>query len=190
MPLVRPYYRLHQIIPGQYASLGELVTADGEDYEGPYHVLPNGHLFTGYRPADSSQPLFYKRVDLTDTAKQYNRVKGRTVAVSNYTAPKFYVAAPTRDDYAQGFMYRYFAQKRNSPLSSIVEISYEDFTQANLSNAPGISLGLYNIQSVMWRVSRVSRQEATALNMKAVQQAEREFPGLTKYLSDLSEFYQ
>lgn len=188
--LARPYYRLHQIIAGQYAIVGELVTKDGVDYEGPYHILPNGNLFTDYRPADNSVQLFYKRNDVHPSVSHYNKLKGNSQSVSQYTAPKYYSSAPTAQDYQDGYFYRYFAQKKNAPLSTISEISYADFTEANLSNAPGISLQLYRLISIKWIIARMSDKEASILNSKAVYQAELEFAGITQYLSNLVEFYQ
>lgn len=190
MPIVRPYYRLHQIISGQYALHGELVTQDGVDYEGPYHVLPNGNIFSEYRPVDASIQLFYKRMDVDPQSREYNRVKGNPQKVSQYTAPKFYTCTPTERDYKEGFVYRYFAQKRNNPSSTIIEISYEDFTRANLRNAPGISLQLYALTSLKWLISRVSPQDAEKLNKKETQTVALKFIGLGTYLSNYLEFYQ
>lgn len=190
MTLARPYYRLHQIISDQYAVLGELVNKSGEDYEGPYHVLPNGNLFSEYRPSQKSIQLFYKRVDVAPLAKEYNLIRGGDQLVSNYTSPKYYTPTPTFQDYLDGYFVRYFSQKRNSPLSTIMEISYEDYTRANLSNAPGISLQLYRVTSLKWTISRASYSDAVGLNRSAVFQAEMDFPGLGIFLSHLGEFYQ
>lgn len=190
MPISRPYYRIHQIIAGQYAVLGEFVTADGEDYEGAYHVLPNNKVFSEYQPSDKSVQIFYKRSDINQLSKYYNKVKGINQLVSNYTAPKYHTCVPTQQDYADGYLYRYFAQKRNSPLDTIIEISYQDFTTANLTNSPGISLQLYNTTSIKWLISRVSKKEAAQLNSKLVAEVNRSFLGISTYLSDFTEFYQ
>lgn len=190
MALLRPYFRPNQIISGQYATVGEFVTKTGEDYEGPYHILPTGQAFTEYTSRNTSQPLYYKRTTVNDSSKEYNALVNKSITVSQHTSPKYFTCVPTAQDYLDGFVTRYFCQRRNDPQTTIMEISYDDFTGANNTNSPGISLALYTTTSIVWYISKVNIQEAESLNMQVVQQAEKVFKGLSKYLTNYTEFYR
>ncbi len=124
----RPYYNLHQITTGKYSSGGEFVIKDGSIYIGAYHILPNGQKFSGFRPEKGSIELYDLRLNPTQDIQRYNQITGN--AINRYLTPISFSPLPTLEEYNNGRIERFFIQKRNSALNSIMEI---DSIQFNLS---------------------------------------------------------
>lgn len=183
----RPYYALHQILSGQYTPGGEFITAQGADYTGGYHVLPNNQIFSGFRPSDKSFELYIKRFDLTEDVKTYNKIAG--ITNSNYVHPILKIINPNIDDYELGYFYRYFVQKRNNPINSIMEIDFDQFQSINVRNEKGINGVIWNSASIQWKISGAN---AEYFNKLAIEKAEKAFKFiyLGGYLTNLKEFYR
>lgn len=188
MPVRRPYFNLHQIITGQYSSGGEFVFDDGEDYVGPYHILPTGQLFTGTRPETKSVEVFAKRLDSNNDILRYNKNTGRKIPV--YEAPIPISRVPTSDEYLEGNMERFFVQKRNSPINTIVEIDGIQFNKINTANSPGINGVIWRELFLNWKISKIPKESVYAMNLRSVTLEENGFPGLKKFLPDYLEFYR
>lgn len=185
--LSNPHYSSHQILSGQYAQLGEFVLSDGSDYEGLFHVLPNNRQFTGPNPTDSSKELFTKQIDSSPDVTKFNQINN--VTTSRYVSPSLYIAIPTSDDIQSGRMLRYFVQRRNNPLNTILEVDEEQFASINFSNRKGINGTLWNSVSLFWQIVGRDAQQIVDLNSKQIQHASLTFPGLGHYLEDLLQFY-
>ena len=67
MAKTRPYFALHQIDTGKYTRGGEYYKLDGDVYVGPYHILPNDQIFTGFVPAISSVEIYTLTGELLET---------------------------------------------------------------------------------------------------------------------------
>lgn len=188
MPVQRPYYALHQVILGQYTPGGEYVLDNGDDYVGAYHVLPNGQLFTETRPKPVSVELFTKRNDLSESVRLYNRVMD--LKVPQYDSPVAIQPRPTPDDYQRGLIQRFFIQKRNNPLSTIVEIDSTQYNGINKINSPGLNGVIWNKLLIPWRISMIPPNDVATLNTREIVKAERDFPGIGNFLSNPLEFYK
>ena len=188
MPIRRPYYGLHQIVLGQYTPGNEYVLDDGTDYIGAYHVLPNSQLYTGARPTTDSREMFEKRVDIAEDVKRYNRLLN--IRNSQYVSPISFQPRPNADDYEFGEIQRYFVQKRNNPLATIVEIDGDQFNAINVANSPGINGVLWNSTIFPWKISIISPEDAAELNRRELIKAERKFRGIGIFVRNVLEFYK
>lgn len=184
----QPYYNPHQIDGGKYTSGFEYASSDGTPYSGPYHKLPNGQLFTGFRPEPTSVELFDIRFKTSDDVIRYNGIK--QADVSRYITPYPYYPSPTLDDYKRGSFQRFFIQKRTSPINTIMEIDYGQFNGINTINNPGINGVIYNQLLVDWKISKIPNSDAAYINGMTIQTAEVSFPGISAYISNLLEFFR
>lgn len=185
MAINQPYYAQHQILTGQYTPGEELVLANGSNYVGGYHILPNGHYFTGFNPSEKSVELFEKRNDWSADVTTYNRIK--QIVTMNYVQPTPYLSIPTLDDYNDGYLYRYFVQKRNNPLVTIMEIDVNQFNAINTKNQPGLNGTIWNSAVIKWKLTGSNILE---FNLRELEQAEilYKFRGLRAILTNLKEY--
>lgn len=188
MPVNRPYYALHQIVTGQYTSGNEFVLADGSDYIGGYHILPNEQVFTGAQPQITSNELYVKRTDQTEDVKQYNILTNSKT--SQYVSPIPIFRIPDSDEYREGIMERYFVQKRNNPLNTIMEIDADQYNSINRDNVEGINGVMYNDLLIDWRISNIPRGDAQYHNQQTLITSEKTFRGITSFLTNPLEFYK
>lgn len=189
MPRIsKPYYNIHQIKTGQYTSGNEFVFIDGVDYTGSYHILPNGQFFTGFQPENQSVELFRKRIDSTPDLIQYNQITQGEV--NRYLPPIAYQPNPTPKDYDLGKIQRFFVQKRNSPLNTIIEIDSNQFNSVNVKNNPGINGVIYNSLIIEWVISKIPKNDAAYLNELTLQRNTPNFPYIGRHITNLLEFYK
>lgn len=188
MAVRRPYFNLHQIITGEFTSGGEYVFADGTDYIGPFHILPTNQLFTGTRPESKSKEIFEKRIETTQDILRYNL---NTASVSpRYETPVAISRVPTSDEYQLGEMERYFVQKRNSPLNTIIEIDGIQFNKINTRNNPGINGIIWKELLLKWKIGKIPKEDVFSWNGRLVITAENNFPGISNFLPNYLEFYR
>lgn len=186
--IAKPHYNLHQIDTGKYTSGNEYALVDGQPYTGPYHILPNGQKFTGFRPDRSSVELFEIRLNPTPDILRYNAVTSN--GIDRYSAPYPYYPMPTLDDYARGHFQRFFIQKRNSPLNSIMEVNVEQYNSVNTQGNPGLNGVVWNRLLLEWKISKIPKADAEYLNSSAVARSEPSFPGIINHLPNGLEFFR
>lgn len=187
MPLQKPYFNLHQIITGQYTPGNEFVMEDGSDYIGQYHILPTNQYFTHPRPESSSMELFVKRFNVSEDSRKYTNIRRTTLPLHDVPVPVD--VQPTTDDYNRGEMERYFVQKRNSPMNTIMEIDAIQFNRVKTSDT-GINAVVWNKIKLRWKISKLPAESISMQNQQAIIEGERKFPGLKNHLKNLLEFYQ
>lgn len=188
MPVKRPYFNLHQIITGQYTPGNEYVIEDGTDYIGQFHVLPTNQFFSGPRPETDSVEIFVKRGSITKDVLTYNQTTGNKTA--QYEVPIAIEPRPTSSDYQAGEMERFFVQKRNSPLNTIIEIDSVQYNKINTNNQPGINGVIWKGIRLVWKISKLPKDDAYLANQRTVIAANVDFPGLSKIVTNNLEFYQ
>lgn len=186
MALFKPYYNLHQITTGLYARAGELVDSTFTDYEGLYHKLPNGQLFSGEVPSQTSVELFVKKFDVSTDVQTYNKI--RQVQDSHYISPVPYNPIPNSQQRLQGKMVRFFVQKRNNPLNSITEIDVDQYYSINSANRPGINEVIWTKCFVNWTIAG-DTSLVIQLNTNEIVRTQTTFQGLQTYLTNLLEFH-
>lgn len=184
MALKKPYYALHQIETGKYTSGGEYYKQNGVIYVGPYHILPNGQVYTGFTPFVGSEELFVLSNQLVQES-QYRRIT--KVKTGNYSSPTFYYAFPTDNDKRNGFFIRYFVQQKNQPRSTIVEVDEDQYNSTNIINGPGINGNIWRRLKINW-VIKGDIDVVIQLNQNTLELVEPRFPGIKSHLSNLIEF--
>ena len=189
MPRIQqPYYNLHQILTGQYTSGDEFVLPDGSIYIGAYHILPTNQRFTEFRPTEKSVEIFELRLNPTLDILKYNQLTGNEI--NRYIAPVSFNPSPTPDEYKKGTIERFFIQKRNSPLNTILEIDSVQYNTINTTNNPGINGTLWNKLKIAWRISKLPKEDAQYLNIRTLQQATPNFPGIGTFITNTLEFFK
>lgn len=184
MSKARPYFALHQIDTGLYTRGKEYYSKDGVEYIGPYHKLPNGMIFTGFVPTDRSTELFLLSNQIVASTEYRTLTK---IATGKYIEPIYSAPRPSDDDYSNGFIFRYFVQKRNDPAGSIIEIDKEQYDGINRSNGPGINENVWRKLTIAWYI-RGDGNSVAALNSNTLHKAAVNFYGLIQYVKNTIEF--
>ena len=189
MPRIQsPYFNLHQITTGLYSAGGEFVLKSGEIYIGSYHELPTGQHFTGFRPESTSVEIFELRLNPTQDILKYNQITGNEI--NRYSTPISYSPLLNLEDYKRGKIERFFIQKRNSALNSIMEIDQPQYQSINTKNNPGINGVIWNKLRLDWIISKIPMNDASYLNQMTINKNIINFPYLGTFLIDNLEFYR
>ncbi len=179
----KPYFAQHQIITSQYTDGSEYILENGDEYIGLYHILPTGQRFTEITQSDKSVLLLPKRLELSNSAKTYN--KNTSFKTFNYVLPIPYSPQLTLKNWKESSFQRYFIQKRNNPIGTIMEIDYEQYQSINTINQVGINGNIYNKCEMEWRIAG---PDISTWNEYSIALAERNFPFLKTFLVDNLEF--
>lgn len=184
MNLRQSQYLKHNIITSQYTTGNEfIIRTTQEDYVGLYHIVPTGEAWTEDSPKPSSKLLIKKLFDISNDVKTYN--KNTNSEASVYVSPMEIRTAIYDRDYTRGYVYRFFCQKRNNPLATIMEISAEQYNTFNSRNNPGINSVVWDRIQIEWSLNK---HMAEVLNSSAIKKASINFPGIEKYLTNYLEY--
>lgn len=182
-----PKYPISQIQIAKYTDGDEYILYHNhEPYIGLYHILPNGEAWTDEVPNRGKTKLLIEKknsfIDSEDVA-QYNKIN--EIVSNEYISPEYYFPVITNDQYKKGFIKRYFVQKRNNPLKTIIEIDWEQYIHINNNNIKGINKIIWRGIVIIWSLDK---SRALELNKNELDKQEIKFPGIKKYLSNLLEF--
>jgi len=187
-----------------------------QEYIGPYHVYPNGAIYSGAEYSDESVQLmpyapqvnpaprvdelaapdrFSRTRQVTDTPERPLRTENNTIyfqltkrRFDLHYQPKAHYPMPTEQDYRRGFLRRFFVQRINDEVD-ITEVSATEFDKFNKSNNPGVDGGLYNRKVVNWSIVGDISQ-VTKVNERVVLDSEVEMPGIVNFLTDYTELHK
>jgi len=176
----------------------EYMTDKSIEYIGPYFKIDN-KAYPG-RPDDFSagklpKPLIPWLEDFL--VRKYIRANSNMPYMLN-NSPISYSPTITSADYEKGYIYRYFCRKRNEVPNGIVEISKNNYEK--MSSLTGINRDLYADFKLKWIIkgslndimygNMVSQQSVSNANKSAVMKAEKDFPGISKFITNMIEFAQ
>ena len=178
---------------------GEYMTEDYIEYTGPYYRI-RSTVYPGV-PVKSSlvkmpTPLIKWNSELL--FREYIKIKHK-IPYENNVPPVAYFPAPTPEEYKLTRITRYFCRKRNLSPNGIIEIDKTQYD--NLGNkSKGINIDLYIGATLTWSIQgtredkmygdMVMTKSVANKNLFALINKEREFPGIGKYLSNLTQFAQ
>jgi hypothetical protein len=198
---VKPMYTPdEQVESGLYTEGQEWMTVEGfEEYIGLYHKYPNGAVYSeGTFNSDSIHLMEY--TEAIKPQKLVSDPTGNKTTMNNsiyfnltetrfnkYIKPRFFYPKPTEQDYEQAQIVRYFVQRINR-MADIYEVDTDAFDSVNKQNEFGIDGGLYRKKKIEWTING-PLVEARKVNLKVLQEAEADMPGIMKYLTDLDEFH-
>ncbi|MBC8303574.1 MAG: hypothetical protein H8E55_48420 [Pelagibacterales bacterium] len=188
---------------GQYTYGMEWMEVDTlKEHIGLFHTYPNGAAYTNANWTDRSKQLMpfveqTKQSELLNTDGElissktvnnsiYFKLTGRRF--NNYHAPEYYYPIPTDNEYERAKMQRYFVQKKND-ISTITEISPLAFDSLNSDNDIGIDSGVYKSIKIEWSIDGPIK-DVRKNNIQIIKEGEKQFPNLSKYLTDLDEFHK
>ena len=184
MPRLKTYYPNNQITSGLYTPGKEWMLTDGTEFIGAYHSYDDGNIYTGSTRTPASKKLF-PYYDTFFNSSKFRYTDITEVKVDKYVAPQYYFPRPTDDEYEQGWMNRYFVQKRNQ--STIIEITKKQYSEISTSNSETINGNLYKPYTLRWKISG-TRKEIETVNRAKVLSAESTISGMSRYLGNLLEF--
>jgi hypothetical protein len=108
-----------------------------------------------------------------------------------------YQSKPTLSDYENGFMLRYFSKRKNNGIVSIQEISADDYYDGKYRKGK-YDYNLFHFIKLSWfivgSVESVVKSDGTLkmgvaeLNSRTLERKESEMSGISKYLSNTTEF--
>lgn len=190
-----------------YAQAGEYVYAsDKTPYSGFYFQTYEGRYFTGKEPSASSKEILVAPDDVSainaSPARQpaavtrYDLIRNNTKEFKlKSTLPvEIFYPKPVPADYEKGFITRYFAREKNTGI--IKEIAGEVY-QAIKRQDPTYYYPNYTVVKFPWIITAPLSDTivggykvpgASSLNNKAINDAEKVLPGISEYLTDLTQF--
>lgn len=184
------YYPLAKITPNLYTSGNEFAIAStGKDYKGYYFSTYDGRYFTNSAPGSDSAELvkYSSGVGQSLSSLKYSRSEPSQSSTGHYTP------LPTQEEYDAGYMLRYFIKRVNGDSSTIRELSREDFNA--IQRDP-----LYNSTMLMWRLTGLLEDTPLSgnavmpgvitLNTNTIKLGEKFIPGISQYLTNITQFYR
>jgi len=159
-----------------------------KEYKGPYHRFTDGVVMTLGAPSKKSRYLIpYKnQADASAVATQIYR-NITTVKVDKYIAPQYHFPKVTSKDLAQGFITRYFVQKKNDrSAATIIEINKEQYEKVAISNKKAIDGKIHDKFLLRWRIVG-KEDEIKNINFLTLKRLELTYKGIIKYLGNFTE---
>lgn len=206
------YYQDHQIRKNLFTNGKEFMTlSDWKEYIGPYHVYSTGEVYTEaeWHPKKSTKLVryrersesYFKYIDIKHYGKRAN---GQKTLISgaqkydNYKKPISVFIQPTNDDYANGFITRHFAYKRNERNQFFVEVDKKQTIDYYVDRT-GINQYLYGLFDLVWKLTGpefdIKNSEGNIIefgvidtNKRTVARLSKEFPILAVILNNPRQF--
>lgn len=128
--------------------------------------------------------------------QRYNEIKKASVRIDNST-PLSILPTPNGGNYAEGYIMRYFLQRRDTPGSVIFEVDDRNFSRFN-------SNPYYKGLVIKWRITGNLTEESSILkdgaiiktpsvistNAKVINEAAKEMSDIKLHLVDLKQFWK
>lgn len=169
----------------KYTKGLDYYTMSGFEYVGQYYINPENNIAYVYDDTKIDTKILIPRHTFnTETIRLRSTTKG------GYEAPVPIKIKPTDFEYTIGILERYFVNKRNSPLNTIVEIDIEQFSNIKSnSKKSGIDLNIYNSIRFKWMISG-NIKYVQNYNLRQIRDNLKDFKGLDKFLKNSLEFYK
>lgn len=193
------YYPESKIIANQYTNGQEFVYRSTNIlYEGSYHILANGKIYTGKNPRDgqieelipsdnlqyldAAFDVFDAPQTLVPSTTPYDIVRQRQnikLPMSELIEPKYSEPAVQYPSFT-----RYFLKRTNNAI--FTEVNQINFNAIKIQD-PKYNFGIYIPFELPWTTSGANIAET---NQKMTLLTERRFKvyGLSKYITDYTEF--
>ena len=186
---------------------GEYIDSQGNLYEGPYHELFSGEVYSGTTPNSPNKKPLFPNSNLQPKSSQqissiignqYNSLNPVNQDLYKFGAdPESYYPTPTGEDYRRGTITRYFAKRRNAQPLEIREITQTAFNSISTQDGQ-YNYAIWEVISLFWKISgplRDSKDQYGVLkagivntNERLRDQANQQIRGIKGYLSDLIQF--
>lgn len=198
-----------KIQPGYYKSEGSLKLENGMPYVGYYHKDVYGRYWSGKEHSmDSVKLLSYVNTKETEsnrnltstTSNQYSNIRQSSYKSKPVTTITPFVKPvenhPTKDDYAQTYYSRFILEYRLSTKPVYVEVDFTTYKNVMGSKDKKFYRGV----EVLWKLTGPLNDikqgnllvEAGVIdsNKRSIAEAEKQLPGVSNYLNNLTLYYQ
>ena len=173
----------------KYTEGGEFTTLDGHEYIGEYHRFKDGRVFTGPKKIitgidNTIQLLPYYSEQNNFTYDKLSKFEAPLKRHIDPTPIEFVIAAddPAYDE--EGFVMRYFIQKRG-PGQYAIEIDQEQ--RNRFGSKDGIDSRLYNYVDLRWQLTG-SPKAVERENKKHVNIASTVLPDLPFVIRNYTQY--
>lgn len=183
----RIYYPKGSIQSGLYTEGGQLMSEDGVEYFGQYHIYKNTkEIFSEPEFIKGKSVKLIPFVDLSqqdlNSNFQYNKLKEVEDYQYAISTPDPILVSPTNDDYDRGFVVRYLLKRYGSGY--IFDVSEAGF---------GFDNPYFQKLEIKWKISGPLNDENGVAgiidtNLRTINLYKNDFEGLESYLSNLTEF--
>jgi hypothetical protein len=174
-----------------YTYGGEWQTEDGVEYRGLYHqYTTTQETFTQptWRPNISRRLVALKQQP--ELVKQYVQVQPNVDV--NFQTPRPVAIRITESQRKDGFIMRYFLKKINETV--IIEVSQEQYTSYQNQR---IDNNMYTAAALRWQITGPLQTVTVPVkvtgvldaNRQSIKQIEKQIPGISSKLTNLTEFY-
>ena len=165
-----------------------MLVENDKEYKGPYHKFSDGVVMTGAEPSKQSKYLIpYKDISEASVKATELYRSITTEKVDKYVMPRYYFPILRPVDKENGYIQRYFVQKKNNPIAAtIIEIDKTQFDNVKMKNGTHINGKLYKKISLRW-VILGTEDEIKSKNRETLSTYERRCPGIKQYLGVLTE---
>tara|TARA_Y100001963_G_C6661394_1_gene390622 strand:+ start:129 stop:752 length:624 start_codon:yes stop_codon:yes gene_type:complete len=159
-----------------------------KEYKGPYHQFTDGVTMTLGAPSKRSRYLVpYKNLSTAGALAAEVYRKLTKVKVNKFISPKYHFPKVAVKDLGNGYITRYFVQKKNDLSSAtITEIDKKQFEKVAEKNKPAINGKQYNKFLIRWKIIG-TEEEIKNTNGTTLLRVERQYKGIRSYLGDLTE---
>jgi hypothetical protein len=186
----KSYYTVDEITNNLYTFGNEWMLTDGTEYTGLYHTYSTGETYTlaSWNETLSQQLLPYQ--DINQDVFIYQQISNVTTTYKSFVS---IIPTVNQDAITKGYFYRYIVKKNNEML--FYETTQDDFNKWNLKQ---IDNNLYTMIKLKWtikgdlqdtKVAGVLVPSVSTINSLAIKSVENFMPGLSSYLTNLTEFY-
>lgn len=155
------------------------------EYIGEYHIQ-QGSAWTGPISTVDSLPLSIyvsnKNIII------YENISNSDIRKKSFLEPYYSFDTPTKNEYKNGSMIRYFVRRRNDPDNSIMEISSK---LGKVYGKPGgIDNILYEIVRITWRITNDFNDIGSVMvdNIREILKAKKQMPGVDEYFTSPFEY--
>jgi len=190
------YYPKSKIISDLYTDNSEFIyVKNGKTYKGYYYSTYDGKFFTGKTYSLQTEELLRLQSNTSNVVRDennsvYNVINNKSIVNKS---PRFKYIVPTENDYINGYFKRYFCNRVNGDVKTILEINEKQFNDI-------VDNVLYKTISIDWRISGNIQDESMIdgiiipgvinTNINTLKRIEKELPGISLYISNPAQFYK
>lgn len=158
---------------------GLLFMSTGKSYIG-FYIIQNSIPFSTDSDGNIIEQLYFTN------DKEVLNYKKLNTDNDDYVIKQF-LPKPNKKDYENGNITRYFLKRKFSTDIDITEVSSNVYNQLKgLNNAV---TQLYDFFELIWVIAG-NKDDVRKNNFSAVQEQEKEYTGINRYLSNLIQFWK
>lgn len=189
------YYPSNKIKTNLTARFGQF-TLNGDPYLGPYYATYDGKYYTGKDPITGDNERLVQSPTYTIKNEPSHDIEEITKQ-NRSKQPVSYFPVATEEDYAKGYLTRYFLKKVNQN-GYVMEISQSEYYSIQNGTA-NYDISFIQTVDVLWKLTgplnnkRVSQYDTRAgiidTNKRLVETKNKTFVGLKEFIGeDYSKF--